>query len=71
MTASPMYFSTVPPCRSITSRMLAKYRPMTSRNDSGSSRSPRAVEPVTSVNRMVTVLRVSRAGEDGASVAPQ
>ena len=44
---------------------------MTSRSDSGSSRSPSAVEPVTSVKRMVTVLRVSRAGEDGASAAPQ
>ncbi len=44
---------------------------MTSRIDSGSSCSPSAVEPVTSVNRMVTVLRVSRAGDDGASSVPQ
>jgi hypothetical protein len=39
------------------------------RNDSGSSRSPSAVEPVTSANRTVTVLRTSRA-DVAASSAP-
>ncbi len=60
ITASPMNFSTVPPCRSRISRAAAKVRPRIRRIDSGSSRSPMAVEPVTSLNRMVTVLRVSR-----------
>ena len=44
---------------------------MTCRSDSGSRRSPSAVEPVTSVNRIVTVLRVSRAGVAGVSSVPQ
>ena len=35
---------------------------MTRRSDSGSSRSPSAVEPLTSVNTSVTTLRTSRAG---------
>ena len=60
-TASPMYFSTVPPCRSITARISSKKRVMTRRTDSGSSRSPRGVEPTTSQNRTVTVLRASPA----------
>ena len=65
MTASPMNFSTVPPWRSMISRAAAKVRPSILRIDSGSSRSPMAVEPVTSLNRMVTVLRVSRAAGAG------
>ena len=67
MTASPMYFSTVPPCRSIAARIVSKYRDCTSRMDSGSSCSPSAVEPVTSQNTMETVLRTSRAGATGES----
>ena len=39
------------------------------RIDSGSSRSPIAVEPVTSQNTTVTVLRTSRAGAGGVSGA--
>ena len=66
-TASPMYFSTVPPCRSIAARIVSKYRDCTSRIDSGSSCSPSAVEPVTSQNTMETVLRTSRAGATGES----
>ena len=62
ITASPMYFSTVPPWRSITVRISLKYRWMTSRRDSGSSSSPSAVEPVTSQNRTVTVLRAVGGG---------
>src|SRR5512139_1005700 len=49
------------------SRAAAKVRPSIRRMDSGSSCSPIAVEPVTSLKRMVTVLRVSRAA--GAGVA--
>jgi hypothetical protein len=38
---------------------VARHHP---RNDSGSKSSPSAVEPVTSLNRTVTVLRTSRTG---------
>lgn len=58
-TASPTNFSTVPPCRSMASREVAKYRDMTPRSASGSSCSPRAVEPVTSQKSKVTTLRIS------------
>ena len=70
MTASPMNFSTVPPCRSSTSRAVSKNRDITQRTDSGSSRSPSAVEPVTSANTSVTILRASCATALGSS-APQ
>ena len=39
----------------------SKYRPMTRRSASGSSRSPRDVEPVTSAKTIVTTLRTSGA----------
>ena len=65
MTASPMYFSTVPPWCSIAVRIASKYRSMTRRTDSGSRASPIAVEPATSQNTTVTVLRTS-CGADGA-----
>src|SRR5207245_10828526 len=42
------------------------YRDMTRRSDSGSSRSPIAVEPVTSQKATVTVLRVSGCAARGA-----
>ena len=71
ITASPMNFSTVPPWRSMAWRIASKYRAMTRRVDSGSSRSPIAVEPVTSQNSTVTVLRTSRGGGVSASSAPQ
>jgi hypothetical protein len=67
ITASPMNFSTVPPWASSTVFMRSKYRDMTPRSDSGSSRSPRPVEPLTSQKTIVTVLRTSRAGADGTS----
>ena len=64
ITASPMNFSTVPPSPSISSRIAAKNRSRTSRMCSGSSCSPRAVEPVTSANRTVTSFRSSPVPED-------
>ena len=70
MTASPMNFSTVPPWRSSTPFISSKKRDMTRRSDSGSRRSPRAVDPVTSAKSTVTVWRTSRPGV-GASGAPQ
>src|SRR3954451_2351576 len=44
---------------------------MTALSDSGSSCSPSDVEPVTSVNRIVTVLRVSRVVWPAPSSVPQ
>ena len=41
---------------------------MTRRSDSGSRRSPNAVEPVTSQNTMVTILRASRRGAGAAPI---
>ena len=70
MTASPMNFSTVPPWRSSTLRATPKYRSITRRRDSESSRSPSAVDPVTSQKRIVTTLRSSRTSAT-ASGAPQ
>ena len=61
-----MNFSTVPPWRSSTVRISSKYRPITRRIDSGSSCSPSEVEPVTSANRTVTVLRTSPPGAAGS-----
>src|SRR5438105_7935157 len=57
ITASPMNFSTVPPSASSSSRIAFPYDCITSRNRSGSSRSPSAVDPVTSANRTVTTFR--------------
>src|SRR5581483_4831337 len=71
MIASPMYFSTRPPCRSSAARITSKYRLITSRSDSESSRSPRFVEPFRSEKTIVTVLRTSRAGSGAASGVPQ
>ncbi len=70
ITASPMNFSTEPPCRSRAARIASKYRVMTLRSDSGSRRSPSSVEPVTSQKTIVTVLRIS-AASGAASRAPQ
>ena len=67
ITASPMNFSTVPPWLSITAAISSKYRPITRRRASGSSRSPSAVEPVTSAKTIVTTFRTSAAG---ASASP-
>ena len=72
MTASPMNFSTVPPWRSMTPRISAKYRVITSWRASGSRRSPSAVKPLTSANTTVTVLRAWRSPTAGpASDDPQ
>ena len=60
MTASPMNFSTVPPCPSTIAFIRSKYRESIVRNASGSTDSPSAVEPVTSQNSTVTVLRCTR-----------
>src|SRR5258707_11198264 len=65
-----MNFSTVPPCRSRTSRIASNQRPMIDRRDSGSSRWPRLVEPVTSAKTTVRTLRASRAGAAAASAVP-
>src|SRR6185312_8457085 len=56
-TASPMNFSTRPPWRSSTRCISPPYRVITCWNDSGSSRSPRPVDPTTSEKTIVTVLR--------------
>ena len=74
MTASPMNFSTVPPWRSIAACIASKKRSITRRSDSGSSASPIAVEPTTSQNTIVTVLRTSERGSvwtSGAAHSPQ
>jgi hypothetical protein len=44
---------------------------MTRLDVSGSSRSPSAVEPLTSEKTIVTVFRVSREGAASTSAAPQ
>ena len=59
MTASPMNFSTVAPCRSSTRRIPSKKRACTRRSDSGSSRSPNPVEPARSAKTTVTIFRTS------------
>ena len=55
ITASPMYFSTVPPCRSSTLRISSKNLVITRRTVSGSSSSPIGVEPTTSQKTIETV----------------
>jgi hypothetical protein len=57
MTASPMYFSTVPPWRSSTDRISEKNCVMNERTRSVSSSSAIGVDPTTSQNTTVTVLR--------------
>ena len=69
--ASPMNFSTVPPCRSSVACIASKYRHITRRSDSGSSRSPSAVEPTTSVKTTVTTFRVSASLGWASSRSPQ
>jgi hypothetical protein len=71
MTASPMNFCTVPPWRSSTARMASNQRAITRPSDSGSSRSPRLVDPARSLNTTVTTLRVSRPPAAAASGVPQ
>ena len=68
-----MNFSTVPPCRSTIARIRSKYRAITLRTASGSRDSPNAVEPTTSQNTTVTVLRCSftDAATSGAAHALQ
>ena len=71
ITASPMYFSIVPPWRVISALMASKYRDIVSRSDSGSSFSPRSVDPFRSEKRMVTSFRTSCGGGAAASAVPQ
>ncbi len=68
-----MNFSTVPPCRATARSISSKYRAMTPARASGSSRSPSSVEPVTSQNTTVTVLRTSDDADAAAASrgAPQ
>ena len=71
ITASPMNFSTVPPCDSTIAFIRSKYRASNARTASGSVDSPSAVEPATSQNNTVTVLRTSRRAAAVASAALQ
>ncbi len=72
ITASPMNFSTVPPCDSTIAFIRSKYRASSARSASGSVDSPSAVDPVTSQNSTVTVLRCSRLSPiSGAVQNPQ
>lgn len=57
ITASPMNFSTVPPCSSIRSRIRSNQRSVTDRRVSASSAPESAVEPTRSQKRTVTTLR--------------
>ena len=66
-----MYFSIVPPCLVIAALITSKYRFITSRSDSGSSVSPRLVDPFKSQKRIETTLRTSCAGAAAASGVPQ
>jgi hypothetical protein len=54
-----MNFSTTPPCRSMATRMVSKYRPITWRSGSASSCSPIVVEPLTSAKSSVATRRTS------------
>src|SRR5438445_1102319 len=71
MIASPMYFSTVPPHEEMTRVISPKYEPSSARSRSGSSCSPRLVEPVTSANRIETTLRCSPRSVSSPSCVPQ
>src|SRR5439155_16243236 len=73
MIASPMYFSTVPPHDSMRADMAEKKAVRSDRSRSGSRRSPSAVDPVTSANKMVTSLRSSSRtpAEPGPRSVPQ
>ena len=61
-----MNLASVPPWRSTAGFTAAKYSPMTRESVSVSSRSPSAVEPTMSENRIVTVRR-NRSGAVAAS----
>jgi len=68
--AVALNFSTVPPWPSITARAASKYRAITCRKLSGSSRSPKAVDPVTSQNNTDTVLRFWRGAGTATKAVP-
>src|SRR6266545_5592833 len=55
----------------MTAFICSKYRDITRRTDSGSSRSPSAVEETTSEKSTVTVFLTSRAGTTGSRAVPQ
>ena len=65
-----MNFSTVPPSASISARIAAKNRLITSFSASASSRSPSCVDPATSANSTVTSFRSSDVAGGGDSGAP-
>src|SRR6266849_6084452 len=67
ITASPIYFSTVPPCRRICSVIRLKYPVRMARISSGSRRSASGVEPIISANMMVTT-RLSSGGSNRFSL---
>ena len=67
-TASPTNFCTWPPWRSNSARMWSNQAAITTASDSGSRRSPSRVDPATSVETTVTVLRAGRAEVDGSGV---
>jgi hypothetical protein len=71
MTASPMNFSTVPPCDSTIAFIRSKYAASSARKAPGSSRSPSSVEPVTSQKSTVTALRCSRSAGASSNDAVQ
>ena len=73
-TASPMNFCTVPPYDSTIAFIPLKYATRSSSSASGSRDSAKAVEPTTSQNTTVTVLRcfsVAAVSESGAAHEPQ
>ena len=70
MTASPMNFSTVPPCASSTRFAASNPRAITSRSTAASSGSPRNPVAFRSENTIVTVLRLSRVRARAASFPP-
>src|SRR5687768_127539 len=65
-----MNFSTVPPCRVRTTLMSSKYCVISRLRTSGSRRSPRAVDPVTSQKTMLAIFRVSNPSA-ASSFVPQ
>ncbi len=66
-TASPMNFSTTPPCASICLRARVKYADSIRSMSSGSADSDVAVKPTRSQNSAVTTLRSSGGGCGGRS----
>src|SRR6185437_10230402 len=64
ITASPMNFSTAPPCATMADFAASKYRSIICRHDSGSSISASAVDPTRSMNKIATFFLASRLPPD-------